>query len=175
MVFPAAASFALTFWTGFLGGLAAMGGTIVDMLYPRGITGFGGVVSAGTIDQFPEGSKTQNSKASSGSSTSLRPGEAERPGQRQGGLPGPLVEVPSPRLHGAVARHLHLQPTRQGWFRCPCHGSTYDDAGVRVFGPAPRSMDRMELTIDPRSGRISVNTGKITKGTTDNASFAVKG
>jgi hypothetical protein len=35
-------------------------------------------------------------------------------------------------------------------------------------------MDRMLLTIDPSSKRISVNTGRITKGTTDNASFAVK-
>jgi cytochrome b6-f complex iron-sulfur subunit len=63
---------------------------------------------------------------------------------------------------------------KRGWFRCPCHGSTYNDAGVRVFGPAPRSMDRMQLTIDPSSGRISVNTGSITKGTPDNNKFAVQ-
>jgi cytochrome b6-f complex iron-sulfur subunit len=62
----------------------------------------------------------------------------------------------------------------QGWFRCPCHGSTYNHAGVRVFGPAPRSMDRMELTIDG-SGNITVNTGAITKGTPDNNAFAVQG
>jgi hypothetical protein len=35
-------------------------------------------------------------------------------------------------------------------------------------------MDHMELTIDPASKRISVNTGAITKGTTDNAKFAVQ-
>lgn len=34
-----------------------------------------------------------------------------------------------------------------GWFRCPCHGSTYSDTGRRVFGPAPRSMDVFGLTI----------------------------
>ena len=39
---------------------------------------------------------------------------------------------------------------KQGWFRCPCHGSTYTDAGVRVFGPAPRSMDTMAITVDRR-------------------------
>jgi cytochrome b6-f complex iron-sulfur subunit len=64
---------------------------------------------------------------------------------------------------------------KKGWFRCPCHGSTYNDAGVRVFGPAPRSMDHMDLTVDPSSKKISVNTGKVTKGTPDNAKFAVKG
>jgi cytochrome b6-f complex iron-sulfur subunit len=45
---------------------------------------------------------------------------------------------------------------------------------VRVFGPAPRSMDRMEITIDG-SGNIEVNTGAITKGTPDNNAFAVQG
>jgi cytochrome b6-f complex iron-sulfur subunit len=34
-----------------------------------------------------------------------------------------------------------------GWFRCPCHGSTYSDSGRRVFGPAPRSMDVFGLTV----------------------------
>jgi cytochrome b6-f complex iron-sulfur subunit len=62
---------------------------------------------------------------------------------------------------------------KRGWFRCPCHGSTYNDSGVRVYGPAPRSMDFFELTV--AGGRISVNTGKATKGTADNAKFAVKG
>jgi Rieske Fe-S protein len=37
--------------------------------------------------------------------------------------------------------------TITGWFRCPCHGSTYSDSGRRVFGPAPRSMDLFALTI----------------------------
>jgi hypothetical protein len=36
-------------------------------------------------------------------------------------------------------------------------------------------MDRMAITIDPSTKRISVNTGAITKGTPDNASFAVEG
>jgi cytochrome b6-f complex iron-sulfur subunit len=62
---------------------------------------------------------------------------------------------------------------KKGWFRCPCHGSTYNDSGARVYGPAPRSMDHFDLTI--ANGRISVNTAKVTKGTTDNAKFAVKG
>ncbi len=35
-----------------------------------------------------------------------------------------------------------------GWFRDPCGGSTYDVAGNRVFGPAPRSLDRYEVRLD---------------------------
>lgn len=59
-----------------------------------------------------------------------------------------------------------------GWFRCPCHGSTYSRAGIRVFGPAPRPMDTMELTPNA-DGSLSVNTGVITRGTADNPLRAV--
>ncbi|HWC29748.1 MAG TPA: ubiquinol-cytochrome c reductase iron-sulfur subunit [Dehalococcoidia bacterium] len=34
-----------------------------------------------------------------------------------------------------------------GWFRDPCHGSTWDAYGHRVFGPAPRDMDRYPVEI----------------------------
>jgi cytochrome b6-f complex iron-sulfur subunit len=59
-----------------------------------------------------------------------------------------------------------------GWFRCPCHGSTYSRAGVRVFGPAPRSMDTMGLSVNG-DGSITVNTGSITQGTIENPLRAV--
>jgi cytochrome b6-f complex iron-sulfur subunit len=59
-----------------------------------------------------------------------------------------------------------------GWFRCPCHGSTYSRAGIRVFGPAPRPMDTMALTVNG-DGSINVNTGAITSGDVDNPLRAV--
>ena len=59
-----------------------------------------------------------------------------------------------------------------GWFRCPCHGSTYSRAGVRVYGPAPRPMDTMLLSVNS-DGSLSVNTGKITLGGPDNPLRAV--
>lgn len=59
-----------------------------------------------------------------------------------------------------------------GWFRCPCHGSTYSRAGIRVFGPAPRPMDTMALTVNS-NGSIDVNTGAVTSGAADNPLRAV--
>lgn len=57
-------------------------------------------------------------------------------------------------------------PGLVGWFRCPCHGSTYSRAGVRVFGPAPRNMDT--FLIEPNAdGSITVNTSAITSGAAD--------
>jgi cytochrome b6-f complex iron-sulfur subunit len=163
----------LSFWTGLGAGLLAIAASIVDMLYPRGITGFGSVVQAGTIDQFAPGTKTQNAEGKFWLVNLT---------EEQGG-PGFLaLWQKCPHLGCTVPwreSFAFIDPAsgqnKLGWFRCPCHGSTYNDAGVRVFGPAPRSMDRMAITIDPSSRRISVNTGSITKGTSDNARFAVQG
>jgi cytochrome b6-f complex iron-sulfur subunit len=164
-----------TFFTGLFAGLAAIGGSIVDMLYPRGITGFGSVISAGTMDQFPEGTKTANPEGKFWL-VHLSEAQAKQSDPVNGKAGFLALWWKCPHLGCTVPwRQTFTFEDRQGWFRCPCHGSTYDDAGARVFGPAPRSMDRMQLTIDSSSGRISVNTGSITKGTTDNASFTVQG
>ena len=52
-----------------------------------------------------------------------------------------------------------------GWFRCPCHASTYSDSGRRVFGPAPRSMDIFALSID-LEGNMTVDLSTPYKGAT---------
>ena len=161
----------VTFWTGLGAGLLGIAGSMVDMLYPRGITGFGGVVSAGTLEQFPPGTKTQvpegrfwvvNLTAEQGG-----------PGFLALWWKCPHLGCTVPWRSDFTFADPATGSDKRGWFRCPCHGSTYNDAGVRVYGPAPRSMDHFEVTI--ANNRLSVNTGKAVKGTTDNAKFAVKG
>jgi cytochrome b6-f complex iron-sulfur subunit len=49
----------------------------------------------------------------------------------------------------------------KGLFRCPCHGSTYLPNGQIIFGPAPRPLDYMQITLV--DGRLVVNTGAIKK------------
>jgi cytochrome b6-f complex iron-sulfur subunit len=41
-------------------------------------------------------------------------------------------------------------------FKCPCHGSGFDRDGINFEGPAPRPMDRCQVTIAP-DGQILVN------------------
>ncbi len=53
-----------------------------------------------------------------------------------------------------------------GWFRCPCHGSTYSDSGRRVFGPAPRSMDLFGLTI-AEDGTMTVSLDQPIQGSVE--------
>jgi cytochrome b6-f complex iron-sulfur subunit len=38
-------------------------------------------------------------------------------------------------------------------FECPCHGSKFQDTGVYIEGPAPRSLDRFEMTIVTKGGQ----------------------
>jgi cytochrome b6-f complex iron-sulfur subunit len=66
-----------------------------------------------------------------------------------------------------------FQGDAAGWFRCPCHQSTYTKAGVLVHGPAPRSMDTMRITIT-NDGTVIVDTGEVTPGGTDNPERAVQ-
>jgi cytochrome b6-f complex iron-sulfur subunit len=60
-----------------------------------------------------------------------------------------------------------------GWFRCPCHRSTYTRAGVLVEGPAPRSMDTMLIEVAD-DGAITIQSGARQNGGPDNPGRAVR-
>ncbi|MCH7998207.1 MAG: ubiquinol-cytochrome c reductase iron-sulfur subunit [Chloroflexi bacterium] len=65
---------------------------------------------------------------------------------------------------------------RTGWFRCPCHGSTYTkEGGILVAGPAPRPMDRFVIEVQ-EDNSIVVNTGVTVAetGAADNPSKTVE-
>jgi cytochrome b6-f complex iron-sulfur subunit len=69
------------------------------------------------------------------------------------------------RLFVIYARCTHLGCTpdwkpAENKFKCPCHGSGYDDEGVNFEGPAPRPMDRAHIELSP-DGQILVNVAKL--------------
>ena len=75
-----------------------------------------------------------------------------------------VVRTPS-RLFVIYARCTHLGCTpdwkeSEAKFKCPCHGSGYDMEGVNFEGPAPRPMDRANVSIDA-TGQIIVDIGKL--------------
>lgn len=59
----------------------------------------------------------------------------------------------------AICTHLGCTPNwvaSANKFKCPCHGSGYDSAGVNFEGPAPKPMQRVHVEFAP-DGQIVVD------------------
>jgi cytochrome b6-f complex iron-sulfur subunit len=69
------------------------------------------------------------------------------------------------RLFVIFARCTHLGCTpdwksSENKFKCPCHGSGYDNEGINFEGPAPRPMDRAHVELAP-DGQIIVDVSRL--------------
>lgn len=162
-----------SFWAGLGVTLLGSVGLFLDYFYPRNVKGFGGPVPAGKVTDFPRGGEPKHFAEGQFWLANLDPGRAGENGT--GGASGLMaLWRKCPHLGCTVPWRANFSfRSEQGWYRCPCHGSTYSMSGVRVFGPAPRSMDTMAIEIDD-AGNITVQTGSITPGGPDNPERAVQ-
>jgi len=157
------------FWSSLGALLAAIvGGLGLDFLWPLGVRGFGAAVDVSAAKIPKPGDEPVRVPEGRFWLVNLAPGEAESPG----GLLALYQKCP--HLGCTVPwRSTFEFAGRKGWFRCPCHGSTYTrEGGVLVFGPAPRSLDTMRIEVKP-TGDVTVQTGQISKGGSDNPLRAV--
>lgn len=76
-----------------------------------------------------------------------------------------------PWLDDAPVRNSRGERVGTGLFDCPCHSALFNDAGNRLGGPAPRSLDTFAVRLD--KGRIFVDSGAITQGDEHNETRAV--
>ena len=166
------------FWTS-VGTLAlGAGAGVINSLYPRGIQGFGGPVLVRAADVPAAGAAPKQNVEGHFLLVNLAREEgriANDDAPSDGGLVAlwwkcPHLGCTVPWKQDFISEHDALG--RRGWFNCNCHGSTYTKGGVRIWGPATRSMDTMELSV-ASSGDITVETGKVTKGDADNPRRAV--
>ncbi len=125
-------------------GLLALGeGTLVGLrfLAPRTVEGeFGGVFTAGAVEDFPPGSVT--------------PFETGR---------FYLVRLEDGGFLAIYRRCTHLgcavpYDPASGQFVCPCHGSAFALDGEVLNPPAPRPLDLFPVGIE--DGMVLVDTGK---------------
>lgn len=62
-----------------------------------------------------------------------------------------------------ICTHLGCIPTwlkAENKFKCPCHGSGYYPNGINFEGPAPRPLERYQVTLLP-NGDIKVDKSKV--------------
>ena len=152
------------FWSAV--GLLLVGilGAPLDFMWIRKVRGFGGPIAV-TPDRIPEpGADPLRIIEGKFWLLNLEPGTTTTGAETQGGVLALWQKCP--HLGCTVPYRPAFEfEGRRGWFRCPCHNSTYTkEGGVLVFGPAPRSMDVFPLEVQPDRGLI-VQTGREFQGT----------
>jgi cytochrome b6-f complex iron-sulfur subunit len=69
------------------------------------------------------------------------------------------------RAVSAVCTHLGCVLKRvEDEFRCPCHGSRFDDSGLVLSGPAPSALPWFRMDLAP-DGQLRVHTSQRTRPT----------
>lgn len=168
----------LGFWTALGAVAVSAGATFLNTLYPRGVVGFGGPVSVPLAAIPKPGAPPLQSFDGHFLLVNLDSDEgrlADDAASTGGGLLAlwwkcPHLGCTLPWRQDFISPYDPLK--RKGWFACNCHGSTYTKAGVRIYGPAPRSMDTMQIEVSA-SGGITVQTAKRTNGGIDNPQRAL--
>src|SRR3990170_1973850 len=156
------------FWSAFFLAVVGILGSPLDFVWPRKLGAFGlpYTVAAGQVP--PPGGEPVRFPVGRFYLAHLAPG--------QEGSPGGVLALYQKCTH--LGCTVPWRPDfefggSKGWFRCPCHGSTYTKgAAIIVFGPAPRPLDTMKVEVK-ENGDVVVNTGAITKGSVENPQRAV--
>src|SRR3990170_9098834 len=156
------------FWSGIFLGIVGLFGAPLDFMWPRKLSAFGGPYAVPASDVPPAGADPVRFPVGRFYLANLAPG--------QEGSPGGVLAVYQKCTH--LGCTVPWRPDFEfegatGWFRCPCHGSTYTKgAAILVFGPAQRPLDLFDVE-GKDDGGLVVNTGAITKGSQDNPKRAV--
>lgn len=125
-------------------GLAVEAGwTTYDILAPRPSGAFGGVVDAGPVSSFPDGT-VQYFLDGRFYVTSY-----------QGNLLALYQKCPH------LGCRVPFCSTSER-FECPCHGSVFNIRGEYIQGPAPRGMDRFPIRMEGDS--VVVDTATVDEG-----------
>ena len=162
------------FWSAFSLLMVGLLGAPLDFMWIRKVKGFGGPIPV-SADRIPAaGSDPQRIFEGRFWLVNLEAGTTPNGEETPGGVLALWTKCP--HLGCTVPWNPGFNFLgRKGWFRCPCHNSTYTkEGGVLVFGPAPRPMDVFPITVED-DGSLIVQTGRQYEftGSPDNPNRAV--
>ncbi len=158
----------VTLMTAGLGAFAAAAFTA--FLWPFKVSGFGGKVAAGKLDDIVAGIRSgrgflYNSTARSW--LTAYPSDA-LPKAKGVHTYAPVLAGMEAGLVALYQKCPHLGcrvPSCESsqWFECPCHGSQYNRVGEKKGGPAPRGMDRFAISVSA-TGDVTIDTATVFEG-----------
>lgn len=152
------------FWSGLMLAIVGLAGPSLDFMWPRKVTGFGGPITV-TPDRIPApGDDPLRIVEGRFWLVNLEAGVTPNGEKTPGGVLALWQKCPHLGCTVPWRPDFEYQ-ARKGWFRCPCHGSTYTkEGGVIVFGPAPRPLDVFPVEVQG-DGSLIVQTGRAFEGT----------
>jgi len=152
------------FWGGLGLAVVALVGSPLDFMWIRNLRGFGGKIEVAET-RIPDVGEDPR-KIVEGKFWLLNLEEGVTPNGEV--TPGGVLALyqKCPHLGCTVPFNAGFDfQGRKGWFRCPCHNSTYTkEGGVLVFGPAPRPMDVFPIKVNADLS-LTVSTGREFEGT----------
>lgn len=154
-------------------GLGGFGGAVLAFLWPSLSGGFGAKVAVGKLDDIKnELATAKGPKYVAEARSYLIPYPTEKAvldKARSVYSPGVFAGMEQ-GLVGIYQKCVHLGCKvpwcdSSQWFECPCHGSQYNRVGERRGGPAPRGLDRFDVSVS--DGVVSIDTSGIRQGPAD--------
>jgi cytochrome b6-f complex iron-sulfur subunit len=144
---------------------AEFGGATLAFLWPSLKGGFGSVINAGKLQDILSYINENDLPFYSGTGRFYIVRYNGRPdGDIDYVEEGVAAEGVMPLYQRCVHLGCRVPFCEQSqWFECPCHGSKYNTAGEYKLGPAPRGMDRFNVTVS-ESGDVLVDTAVVILG-----------
>lgn len=155
----------------FTAALGGFGGAVLAFLWPSLSGGFGSKVKIGNLsDILAEIESLKGPKYVPEARTYLLPYPKEALPKAKAVYSAGVYAGMEQGIVAIYQKCVHLGckvpwcETSQ-WFECPCHGSQYNRVGERKGGPAPRGLDRFDVSVS--GGEVTVDTSAVRVGPAD--------
>lgn len=137
----------------------------VGFLWPNLRGGFGSKITTGSINDVKDFIQSNKQPYYVGQGRFYIVQWNGTPGSGQANYPG--LQVTAQGIMPLYQRCVHLGCRvpfcqQSQWFECPCRGSKYNNAGEYQLGPAPRGLDRFQLSFN--GDQVVVDTSGIILG-----------